>query len=300
MVTSNNLKLTLCASIAIAGMLLPSSLFAGTDGKESKQVVEPLKPAAITGDLGVNFVSEYISRGFIVENKGVIAQPYVDLYLPLYQGTGAIDKVVLNLGLWSSINSHATGAAKGNTVRDWNELDWTPGVSVTFLKNFTITPSYFEFDSPNGAYNPSRNFNLRLDYSDADLLGAFALHPHVTYLKELSGKNTNAPANKKGDYYEVGIVPGLPAFGPVTVTLPVVAGFGSAGFYAGDKHFGYASAGPNVAIAIPCVPARLGVWSVNFGATYYYMHSAAALTPADYTTGNNSQWVFNGGVGMTF
>ena len=70
--------------------------------------------------------------------------------------------------------------------------------------------SYFEFDSPNDAFLSSRNANISLAYNDTDLLGAFALHPHVTYLRELDGKAVNSYSTKEGNYNEVGIVHALP------------------------------------------------------------------------------------------
>ena len=101
MVTSNSLKLTLCAAVAAASLLArPASIFAGTDSsdKEAKAVVQPTEPSAITGDLGVNMVSQYLTRGFVQENQGAIGQPYSDLYFAVYtaKDTDFINKVTLN------------------------------------------------------------------------------------------------------------------------------------------------------------------------------------------------------------
>jgi hypothetical protein len=283
---------------ALAGILLPASLYAGT---ESKAVVETTTKSAITGDLGVNFVSEYISRGAMQENQGVIAQPYADLYFALYEGDGFVNKVTLNLGLWSSLHSKHTGeGAVSDTTKSstpaWYEFDYTPGVSVTFAKNYTFTASYFEFDSPNDAFNASRNINLNLAYSDTDLLGAFALHPHVAYLREINGIAATGPVGGRGSYYEVGVAPGLPAFGPVTITFPVTGGFGSNDFYAENKTFGYISGGVNASVALSCIPTQYGTWAFNAGATYYYL----ADQNADYSNVDNNRVVFGGGLGATF
>ena len=59
----------------------------------SKAVVEKCKESCITGDLGVNVVSQYVSRGVIFENQGGIIQPYADLYFKLYEGEGFLNKV---------------------------------------------------------------------------------------------------------------------------------------------------------------------------------------------------------------
>jgi hypothetical protein len=294
MVTLNKLKLTLCAGLAVAGMILPSSVFAGT---ESKAVVtQAPATSAITGDFGVNFVTKYFSRGIMqggptyYADQGAIAQPYADLYFDLYDGTGFLNKIVLNLSIWSSLHSHTTGVV--STCRSWEEFDYTPGVAVTFAKNFTLTSSYFEYDSPNGSFAAARALNFNLAYNDADLLGAFALHPHFTYLRELQGA---MGLRTHGNYYEVGVTPGLPAFGPVTVTFPVVVGCGNSGFYAGN-FFGYTSAGVNAAVALPFIPSRFGVWALNAGATYYYLNEAVAA--ADL--GKHDDFVINGGLGATF
>lgn len=279
---------------AVAGILLPASLYAGT---ESQAVVETTTKSVITGDLGVNFVSEYISRGVMQENKGVIAQPYADLYFALYKGDGFVNQVTLNLGIWSSLHSRHTGAIPNSTTSAWYEFDYTPGIAVTFAKNYTLTASYFEFDSPNDAFEASRAINLNLAYNDTDLLGAFALHPHVAYLRQLQGFcGSNADGAGHANYYEIGIAPVLPALGPVTVTIPVNAGFGSSDFYADNKAFGYISGGLNASIPLSFIPTQYGTWSFNAGALYYYL--------ADQNTGSgaidNNRFVFQGGVGATF
>jgi len=292
-------NLTLSA-VAVAGILLPASLFAGT---ESKAVVETTTKSALSGDLGVNFVSEYISRGVIQENKGVIAQPYADVFYTVYEGTGAIDKVTLNLSLWSSFQDKHTGSPSTARVRDWYEFDYAPGISVTFLKNWTATASYAEFFSPSAAWDASRNLTLNLAYNDADLLGAFALHPHVAYLRELQG---SAPyggnpvgyngVSGHGNYYEVGVAPALPAFGPVTVTFPLNVGFGSGDFYLENKGFGYFSGGVNASIALPFIPASFGAWSANAGVTYVRLNEVNA----DFANADKNRVVWQGGIGATF
>ena len=299
---ANIKNLTLGVGVALAGIILPASLYAGTD---SAAVVQTTTKTAITGDLGVNFVSEYISRGAPQEIKGVIAQPYADIYFSLYEGDGFVNKVSLNLGLWSSLQSaktlqgSAVGATKSSTPA-WYEFDYTPGVAVTFAKNYTLTVSYFEFDSPNDAFLASRNLNFNLAYNDTDLLGAFALHPHVTYMRELDGKAVNGYSTKEGNYYEVGVAPALPAYGPVTITFPITAGFGSSDFYLENKAFGYFSGGVNAAVALSFIPAKYGTWAFNAGATYYYLPKQTAWVYSSDNKIDQSRYVFQGGIGATF
>ena len=290
-------NITLGVGIALAGALLTPTLYAGT---ESKAVVETPKASVITGDIGVNFVSEYISRGAPQEIKGVIAQPYADLYFSLYEAEGFVNKVSLNLGVWSSLHDARTLAVnpKGSGAC-WYEFDYTPGVAVTFAKNYTLTTSYFEFDSPNNGFKASRNVNFSLAYSDTDLLGAFALHPHVTYMRELAGKAVNGYSNTQGNYYEAGIVPALPSYGPVTISFPITVGCGSGQFYVENKTFGYASGGVNASVALP-IPAKYGTWAFNAGATYYRLAKQNAWVYAVSNPIDKDRVVYQAGVGATF
>ena len=190
-----------------------------------------------------------------------------------------INKVSLNLGLWSSIHSRHTDAGLiggGSTgTRSWYEFDYTVGIATTFAKNFTFTPSFFAFLSPNDGFSDFYGLNLNVAYSDASWWGdsGFSLNPYVTVLFELQNKaGTGAD---EGIYYEVGITP-TKAFGDVTVSLPIKAGFGSDDFYGSldessgairNEGFGFVSAGLNVAVPLKFIPECLGTWTVNANAT---------------------------------
>ena len=203
--------------ILTAGILAaPSLCLAGKEIKETeepKAVVEKSKESCITGDIGITVVSQYVSRGVIFENQGGIVQPYADLYFKLYEGEGFFNKISLNLGIWNSFHSRKTDAGavaaahpgSVSSTRSWYEFDFTAGVSFTFAKYFTLTPSYYTFLSPNDGFSTFQGLNLKLAFDDTDLLGAFALHPYVQVLFELENKaGTGAD---EGVYYEVGIAP---------------------------------------------------------------------------------------------
>ncbi len=305
MVQSKNLKLTLCASLTLAGSALP--ILAGpakvvAPAKETQPLVQELQKSAISGDLGVNFTNQFIDRGVVRENQGVIGQPYLDLYFNLYEGDGFLNRATLVLGAWSSLHSAKTqeGRVENGTrssTSAWYEFDYSAGVAFTVLNDLTITPSYLEFNSPNGAFDTRRAVNIRLDYNDSELLGAFALHPHFTYLRELENKIGNG--SSKGNYYELGVAPALPAFGPLTVSIPLTTGFGSNRFYGGNQGFGYFAGGVNAALALDFIPAAYGSWTLNAGASYYYLNGSLAKANDIQQRGNNT-FVFNGGLNLAF
>jgi hypothetical protein len=346
---------SLFASLALVGAVaVPMTVKAGTEtvsGKESKNVVEEAKKSYISGDLGIQFVSSYYSRGLLQTPQGALgfdAQPYLDLYFQLYSGSGFVNKVTLNLGLWSNIASNThTGFISSNS--NWTEFDWTPGVSVVFAKNFTFTASYTELDFPgqsgnpavvglaqfinrkggninpgngaaivNAGSSPARGAQLELAYDDTDLLGMWALHPHVLFLQELTGQNSggghigmgglNSNGNNQlGQYYEIGIAPAFTFLKgsqyPITLTLPTMVGLGSSGFYAGNS-FGYFSAGGTFSVPLAFIPSGFGAWTVNFGGTYYYFgHNAAVQNGAfnfSQSGVDHDAGVAFGGIGLTF
>ena len=117
----------------------------------------------------------------------------------------------------------------------------------------------------------------------------------MAYLRELDGVAASG-VGSSGNYYEVGVAPALPAYGPVTITFPVTAGFGSGHFYAENKTFGYVSGGVNASVAIPCIPTQYGTWALNLGVSYTYL----ADQNADWANVDNNRMVYTGGIGATF
>jgi hypothetical protein len=304
--------LTLAAA-AMLGLSSLSTALAGTEtaapGKESKAVTPPCPVSYITGDFGVTFVSEYLSRGIVQlqQNKGVIAQPYLDLYIKLYSGDAnswGINSVSAQLSFWSDIGENTATASKTSTLPNWEEFDWDPGLSVTFAQKFTLLVQYFEFDSPAGAFDTARSIDANLTYDDSALLGPFSLHPHFTVLWEL-GAPGFAGLKAHGWYYELGIAPSytfLPkSTYPITAALPVTVGLGDDhGFYQGNT-FGYVAVGPSLSVPLAFIPSGFGSWTLTAAYTYYYLGStvqAAEAPPAG--SGDSSQHVFSGAIGCTF
>jgi len=314
MLKTINLK-TAVVALALGGLIAATSQ-AGTvtkPVKASKNVIEETKKSCITGDLGVNFVSEYVSRGLVYENQGAIAQPYADVYFHLYTGDGAINSVTFQIGAWSSLQSHKNALYSAGSLKDWFEFDYTAAVAVTFLKNFTTTFSYIEADYPGlPSVNPNRNIQLGLAFNDSDYLGVFAVHPHFNVLYELNtDANGAAGIYPGGWYYEIGLAPTYTFIKdsqyPITATLPITVGLGDQGGFYGANTFGYFTTGLNVSVPLAFIPSCFGAWTTNAGFNYYRLGNTAAAysgsgaySGIDVTGGSANQWVFSGGIGMTF
>lgn len=324
------------AAAAMLGLSSLSSALAGTEtaapGKESKQPAPPCPTTCITGDFGVTFTSEYISRGLVEQDKGVIGQPYLDIYLKLYSGdpnSMFINSVSAQLSFWSDIGSnlytantaiglpegavqHTTPHTHADAVPSWFEFDWDPGISVSFGQHFTLLTQYFEFDSPAGDFSTARSIDAALSYSDSYLwanvpvLGAgnFAINPHFTVLYEL-GAPGEAGLQPGGWYYELGVAPSFTimpkATYPITLSIPATVGLGDDhGFYAGNT-FGYFSVGPTLSVPLAFIPSCLGSWTVSASYLYYYEGTTVrAFNVSNGTNGSNSRNVFQGALGCTF
>jgi hypothetical protein len=328
-------------------MTLPAISFAGTPAKEVKEVVEKCKESCITGDIGINVVSQYVSRGVIFENQGGIIQPYADLYFKLYEGEGFLNKVSLNLGIWNSFHSRKTdsgladdvavGRRGGSTTDSWYEFDFTAGVSFTFAKNFTFTPSYYSFLSPSDGFSTFHGLNVKLAYDSTDLIG-FNLGLYGQVLFEL--ENKAGTGSDEGVYYEVGIAPSIPV-GPITLTFPIFAGFGSNDFYGSahvnrltfgellgedeaealgldeddysgvdsvtveDESFGFLSAGVTASYNLPFIPECYGTWTVSAGYAYYHLGDGTSDFNTEKRGGlvrdeEENEHVFSGGLMVAF
>jgi hypothetical protein len=300
------------ATAAMLGLSGLSTAFAGTEmaapGKESKAVTPPCPVTYITGDFGVTFVSEYLSRGIVQGpdgDKGVIAEPYLDLYFKLYSGdpnSWGINSVSAQLSFWSNIQSeYRHDHLPGVSTPAWEEFDWDPGASVTFAQKFTLLVQYFEFDSPASAFKTARSIDANLTYDDSAFMGPFSLHPHFTELYEL-GAPGFAGLKAKGWYSELGIAPSytfLPkSTYPITVALPVTWGFsGQSGFY-GSDWFGYLAVGPTVSVPLAFIPSGFGSWTVTAGYTYYRLGNSNRLLSSPGLDSNRNVW--SGALGCTF
>jgi len=137
-------------------------------------------------------------------------------------------------------------------------------------------------------------------------------------------ENKAGTGSDEGVYYEVGIAPAIP-LGPVTLSFPITAGFGSNDFYGSattknvyddgvfvgtettihDEAFGFFSAGAQVSYALKFVPECLGTWTVSAGYTYYYLGAGTS----DFNTASrggtvrdfkNNEHVFSGGLVIAF
>ena len=308
-----NIRTITTVAAFAAACLAGSTAYAGTKVKPAKKLIEPAQESCITGDIGFDVVSNYISKGIVYNNQGFIMQPYADLHFRIYKGAGALSSVTADIGIWNSFHGHHTTVGSlfnqpRSSTANWFEFDFYAGLTENVGK-FSISEYFKTYESPSDMFRNAYTIGFNVAYDDSALLGAFALHPYVLAELQLEGSTGNSNNGSRGQYYEVGIAPAH-SWGDLTLSLPLKGGFGSGGFYRGNRGFGYISVGVGASYALNFVPACLGKWSLSSSFTYYRLggnngsnggiRSGAAGDGAAQRVVDKNQLVFQGGLKVAF
>lgn len=258
---------------AFAGVLSLSSALA-----PSLRADDAPPPSRVHALLNLEFADKYLTpRGMLVQEKGLTMQALFLAFVNVYQGApeDAINSITLIPGVWNDYATSpvATHLAAGSSGTDWIEYDPILGVEVGLAKHFTLDVTYTQFAMQILDIGTSEHLETKLAYDDSGLLGAFALHPYVSYWKELTNKAT-AAANfhvPPSYYFEVGIAPST-TVGQTKVELPIRALIPSDEFYgetfASKSTVALWEVGVKATLPVTFMPAGYGHWSFHVGAKY--------------------------------
>jgi hypothetical protein len=263
----------------------PGQVQPGTGAESPK----PENGLDVHGLVGVDFPTEYISRGLVLEDQGFIAQPYMELDFTLFQNKDAtLSKAIGFAGIWNSLHSQhtdaglatadpATGDRPPVTTDMWYEFDWYVGFAFD-IADFNLNLSYWEFISPNQGFGTSKNLQAKLAYNDTKLWNhgkdtGFALKPYGIVFVETDGKAGSG--SDEGVYIELGIEPTVYTLAasstyPVALSVPVKIGLGFSDFYEDDDALGFISGGLKASVPLAFMGTRYGAWSATAGVYYYY------------------------------
>jgi hypothetical protein len=282
----NLLVLTLAA--AMAG---PSISFA------AEPAPEPVNKGNLSFVGGVDFTTAYIFRGYVQEDQGFIAQPYLTLTAAVHK----TDNMTVNAyaGIWNSLHSEQTLSDDGNSI--WYESDIYGGLDFKLANGLTLGATYILYTYPNGAFNSIQALGFKIGYDDTaftkDKIG-FALNPYAgVYFETDDGNGT------EDTYLEIGINPTVYSFNinpstPVALSVPVKVGLSLDDFYVdsgGDNElFGYGQIGVAATLPLP-IPTNYGAWSLTGRVDYYQFF-------ADSTEATNAgdSWEVVGTLGVSF
>lgn len=260
---------------------------------EPKEAAGRKQQSPLTLDGGVDVASAYYFRGYKVENRGVIVQPYATLHLNAVQ----TDDVSISpyVSTWNSVHSEAGDAADWE---HWFECDVIGGVSIS-RDGWTLSASYNLYLYPDANARQTDEVGVILAYDDTDLAArllpglpaGFAFNPHVGYYREVRDRN-----GSEDSYLEAGLEPRWPIpETPWTLSAPALLGMSLDGAYTtADGHnspFGYVSGGLKASYKLD------DHWSLNAAVAYIHLWADSAVRAND-----DSRHVVVGtaGVGFSF
>jgi hypothetical protein len=215
-------------------------------------------------------------RGMIVVDHGMTYQQLFLAFVDLHDGApdDFINNITFVPGVWADFATHPTAIhLSGAGATDWVETDPIAGLSVKFAKNFKLDVTYTAFEMHILDIGTSQHLETKLSFDDSSYLQAFALHPYVSYWRELDGKAT-AAANfgvPSSYYFDVGIDPGT-SIGKWKIEVPIRALLPGSKFY--GTHFASKSTialyeiTVKGSVPVNFMPAGYGSWSFHLGVNY--------------------------------
>jgi uncharacterized protein (TIGR02001 family) len=283
------LSMTTRAAALLAAALAAPALAQDSDSPDSSRL-------HFSADLTVT--NQYFFRGILQEHEGFIAQPSAELGIDLIQNTDFTLTGIV--GVWNSFHDQATGSTTDDDiVSKWYEFDFYAGVSAT-LGRFGLSATYTAYTSPNDAFSSIEELIFTLAYDDSGHFGAVSFQPYVTVAFETEGQADGGSG--LGTFLAVGIEPNYTfestPVGPVTLSLPLEAGFSLNDYYEGtdgDESFGYLSVGPAVNIDID-QPAGFGDWSLHAAATFLLLGDSAK----EFNNEGDQEWILSAGIAVEF
>ena len=229
----------------------------------------------VTFTTGVDFTSAYFFRGIRQEREGFITQPYADINFDVYSdddGSG-LNGVTFSLGQWHSLHSGPSGKdGPAENVAPWYEADFFMGFALE-IDNWGTGVTYTSYMSPNDSFGTVQELSLGLAMDDSDLLGQYAMNPHLLLAIEMSGQADGGES--EGVYLEFGVEPGLELIEDlVNITFPVTLGLSLSNYYENgidvmsplgfSDTFGYFDVGASVDVPLG-MPENYGSGSVTGG-----------------------------------
>jgi len=269
---------------------------AGTpaENKLAKSIIEPEPETHVHFLFNFEFANEYVTpRGMIVRDTGLTVQPLFLTFINLYKSDSFLSDVSLVGGVWNDFGTdrvakHPPYGSEPST--NWTEIDPIAGISFGFGKNVKLEVTYTAFAEQILDIGTSHHLEVKLSLNDTDLLGAFALHPYVSFWYELSSKATDAdvpqlvfgPSLNSGDhpmpgssfYFEIGVAPSYTFKGlgdlkieaPCRVLLPNERFYGE--YYGSASTVGLYELGLKASLPLNFMPKGYGHWSAHVGFRY--------------------------------
>jgi hypothetical protein len=224
---------------------------------------------ATSGVMGLDIPTAYFFRGLRIEDRGVIAQPYLELTQGLHAGDGDLRSVDLVLGTWNSLHEGPSGTGGGASL--WYEGDFYLTLACGLGASWSASATYSWYASPNGSFAVAEEVVCQLGCDDAPLWGGSfgGLQPSLTLGFETKGQADGGA--ERGTYAQLAIEPSVPLGRTSdldwTLALPCAVGLSLGDYYedpttGGDDALGFVDLGAAASTPLP-TPARLGPWTMT-------------------------------------
>jgi hypothetical protein len=266
-----------CAATAVSTLAL-AGLFFHTAPVQAAEEAKGPNRGNVSVSAGVEFPTAYFFRGILQEDRGFIAQPFLETNIKVYEAEGPLNSVSAKLGIWNSFQSQSPGTPTDPT--SWYEADLYGGLTFGLFDKLQAGVIYTAYLSPNGAFSSVQEIAFKLAYDDSKLLGAFALSPSILVAVELDGQaDVGHAGHDEGVYVQLGIQPGFKLFEdakyPISVTFPMALGLGFDDYYefntGNNNTFGYFDLGLVVGIPLAFIPAAYGTWEIHAGVHFLFL-----------------------------
>jgi hypothetical protein len=281
-----------CGFPAAAALLLLVSI-------ASPAAAQPVDPnrGRITFIGGLDVANAYLFRGLLREDARLIMWPYAEAAADLYSGTGAVKRVLFQVGTWNSLHTGDTGS-NGPSRKMWYESDIYGTLGVGLGGGVNVGATYTAYTSPNGSFSTVKELAVKVAIDDASVPAELKPYALVAFeLDTLPGFGQADRGTRAGTYLELGVAPGYtdPAF---RIEVPIKVGLSLRDYYelvGVDQKFGYLSLA-----AVATVPLSgstdYGTWNLHGGFEFLSLGN----TPEAFNGGDQSHIVLSVGLGFVY
>lgn len=279
----------------LAGIVVFVTAIWGAPSRAAAQA-DP-NPGSLTFTGSTDFTNAYMFRGLRQDDTGVIIWPAADLGISIFEGTGAVRSMSVNIGTWNSLHTGNTGS-DGPSGKLWYESDFYSTLSFGLPYGVTLGATYTAYTSPNNSFSSVKEIAFRLAVDDS--VNSISVRPYALLAFEMDTSPGFGQADggfDAGRYLEIGVAPTL-ATPFVAVSIPIKVGISVQNYYelAGvDHEFGFFSVGAAASVPLGRT-TRFGLWSVRGGAEFLSLGD----TPEAFNGGDQSKLVFSIGIGFVY
>jgi hypothetical protein len=260
-------------------------------------------PGALTLTGSIDFVNQYMFRGFRQNSSGIAIWPAMDLGISAYSGEGGLKSASINFGTWNSLHTGDTGQ-DGPSGKLWYESDFYATLGLGFGGGTSFSTTYTAYTSPNNGFTTVKEIMFKFAVDDSGKLGKAAVKPYIAVAREFDAEPGRGQADggeNAGTYVEIGFAPGYSA-SKASIAFPIKVGLSGSNYYElatptgfEDNTFGYFSIAGIVTVPLGGT-SSFGAWNIHGGVEYQKL----GTTTEFFNGGESNQVIGSFGIGFSY